>query len=261
MTVAGNAAAIISPDLRDGDHDRRTGRRRHRQRSHQGQRRPGRHCGQPDDPLLAPLGDHGGLTQTRPSAPAARYQGHAARRLHQDQPRLHSIYLGPPSAPSDQLRRQHGRRRGLPAARNLNFDRRSTANVIDNAVTITFAPTVFATTTIRFDSRPGRATLPSGLGDDYRPRRWPGLRRAGERAVFVVDSGVTAAPTGLTITGGSVSAPSVVGWKTSNTATNCTSGNTASGGPGAWTVERRISSMMLSGSTGSTARLAYDGGV
>ena len=191
----------------------------------------------PIDPLLAPLGDYGGPTQTmalRTGSPAIG-KGIAISGLTTDQrgfaldaPRpdigafqsnplvVNTISDGTDSLPGNLNLRQ---------AVNL-------ANVMDGAATITFAPTIFAAhQTIAMTAGQLELSDTSGLETITGPAAGLTIDAGGTSRVFQIDSGVTAALSGLTITGGSLSRGFGGGLENFGTITltDCTvSGNTAS---------------------------------
>ncbi len=189
----------------------------------------------PIDPLLAPLGDYGGPTQTmalRTGSPAIG-KGTTVAGLTADQrgfaldaPRpdigafqsdplvVNTTSDGPGSPPGILSLRQ---------AVNL-------ANVMDGAATITFDPTVFAAPqTIALTGGPLELSDPGGLETITGPAAGLTIDAGGKSRVFVVDSGVTAALSGLTITGGSASGGGGLANHGTVTLADCTvSGNSAS---------------------------------
>ena len=194
------------------------------------------------DPLLASLGDYGGPTQTMallPGSPAIR-EGLLIAGLTTDQrgfaldsPRpdigafqsnplvVNTISDGAGSSAGDLSLRQ---------AINL-------ADVMDVAATINFDPTVFAAhQTIALTAGQLGLSDTGGLETIAAPAVGVTISGGGNSRVFVVDGGVTASLSGLTITGGSTSGP---GGGLENlgtvTLTDCTvSGNSANTGGGVY---------------------------
>ena len=267
--VAGNIAAIISPDLFGTVTDDLGFNLVGDGTGASGFTAAGDQVGtaaSPIDPLLAPLGDYGGPTQTmalRAGSPAIG-KGVAIAGITTDQrgfaldsprPAIGAFQTNPlvVNTAGDGIGSLLG---------NLNLRQAvNLANVIDNAVTITFAPTVFAAhQTIRLTAGQIELSDPSGLETITGPAAGLTIDAGGTSRVFVVDGGVTAALSGLTITGGSV--PRGLGGGLENfgtvTLTDCTvSGNSASGGLGGGLWNGGLA--MLSGSTFS-GNTAYDGG-
>ncbi len=195
----------------------------------------------PIDPLLAPLGDYGGPTQTMAllTGSPAIGQGTTVAGITTDQrgfaldsPRpdigafqsnplvVNTTSDGTGSLPGDLDLRQ---------AVNL-------ANVTDGAATITFDPTVFAAPqTIALTGGQLELSDTSGLQTITGPAAGLTIDAGGKSRVFQVDSGVTAALSGLTITGGSISRGFGGGLENFGTVTlaDCTvSGNSGSLGLG-----------------------------
>ena len=242
--VAGNAAAVIGPDLfgtvtddqgynliGDGD-------------GASGFTAAGDQVGtaaSPIDPLLAPLGDYGGPTQTmalRTGSPAIG-KGVAIAGLTTDQrgfaldspqPDIGAFQSNPlvVNTTSDGTGSLPG---DLDLRQAVNL-----ANVIGAAATITFDPTIFAAhQTIRLTAGQLELSDTSGLETITGPAAGLTIDAGGKSRVFVVDGGVTAALSGLTITGGSVSRGFGGGLENLGTVTltDCTvSGNSASLGLG-----------------------------
>ena len=158
---------------------------------------------------LAPLGFYGGPTQTMALSPAAPPSARARRQRRHDRPaRLRAGQAHRHRRlPDPALDRWWSTRRPMAAAPVGRADLREAvnlANVLAGAQTITFDPTVFATAqTITLDGGPARAER------DRRPETITGPaagvtdQRRGQSGVFQVDADVTAALSGLTITGGS----------------------------------------------------------
>ncbi len=195
----------------------------------------------PGDPLLAPLGDYGGPTPTMALLPgsAAIGQGIAVSGITTDQ---RGFALDSP-------RPDIGAFQSHPVVVNTTSDGTGSlpgdldlrqaidlAEVIGTAATIAFDPTIFAThQTIGLTDRPLELSDTSGLLIIDAPDAGLTIDAGGNSRVFVVDSGATAALSGLTITGGSVSRGFGGGLENLGTVTltDCTlSGNSASLGLG-----------------------------
>ena len=195
----------------------------------------------PIDPLLAPLGDYGGPTRTMPlrSGSPAIGKGVAVAGLTADQrgfaldspqPDIGAFQTNPlvVNTTSDGTGSLPG---DLDLRQAVNL-----ADVIGAATTITFDPTIFAAhQTIRLTAGPLELSATSGLETITGPAAGLTIDAGGTSRVFVVDGGATAALSGLTITGGSVSRGLGGGLENFGTVTltDCTvSGNSASLGLG-----------------------------
>ena len=195
----------------------------------------------PIDPLLAPLGDYGGPTQTmalRAGSPAigrgTTIAGLTAdqRGFALDSPRpdigafqsdplvVNTTSDGAGSLPGDLDLRQ---------AVNL-------ADVIGTAATITFDPTVFAAPqTVALTGGQLELSDAGGLETITGPAAGLSIDAGGTSRVFQVDKGVTAALSGLTITGGSTTTGGGLVNLGTITLTDCTiSGNSAIFGGGVY---------------------------
>ena len=194
------------------------------------------------DPKLGPLEDNGGPTQTMAllrRQPGHR-PGHDRRRPHHRPARLRA---GRAPArhrrlPEQSAGRQHDQRRDRLAAGRSSSLRLAVnlANVIGAAATITFDPTIFAAPqTIALTGGQLELSDPGGLETITGPAAGLTIDAGGKSCVFVVDGGVTASLSGLTITGGSVARGFGGGLENLGTVTltDCTvSGNSASLGLG-----------------------------
>jgi fibronectin-binding autotransporter adhesin len=195
----------------------------------------------PIDPLLAPPGDYGGPTQTMPllhGSPAIG-KGVAIDGITTDQRGL----------ALDALQPDIGAFQSDPLVINTTGDGTSStsgvlslrqavelANVVDGAATITFAPTVFAAhQTIALTSGQLELSARGGLQTIAGPAAGLTIDAGGMSGVVAVDAGVTAALTGLTITGGSALFGGGLLNSGTITLTDCTlSGNSANEGGGVY---------------------------
>ena len=202
----------------------------------------------PIDPLLAPLGDYGGPTQTmalRTGSPAIG-QGTTVAGITTDQ---RGFALDAP-------RPDIGAFQSNPLVVNTTSDGTgSLPGDLDLRQAVNLANVIGRRRDDYF--RPDRLRGPSDdpltagqlelsdterAADDHRPGRRPDHRRRRKEPRLQVDSGVTAALSGLTITGGSVSRGFGGGLENLGTVTltDCTvSGNSASLGLGGGLCERR----------------------
>jgi hypothetical protein len=166
----------------------------------------------PINPLLAPLGDYGGPTQTMPLLPGspAIGTGDPGQTGTPDQrgfTRGSSVDIGAFQTQSSYaLVVQTTGDVGAPAR---EFDLRGAIDVADllgGSQAITFSPTVFATPqTITLTA--GHLELSAGTVTITGPAAGVTLDAGGQSGVFLVDGGVTASLSGLTLTGGSTSTP------------------------------------------------------
>ena len=220
----------------------------------------------PIDPLLAPLGDYGGPTQTmalRTGSPAIG-NGVAIPGVTTDQrgfalasprPDIGAFQTNPlvVNTTSDGTG-------SLPGDLNLR-QAVNLANVTDGAATIRFAPTSFAAhQTIVLTLGELELSDTSGLETITGPEAGLTIDAGGNSRVFEIDSGVTAALSGLTITGGSVSRGFGGGLENFGTVTltDCTvSGNSVSLGFGGGLGNEGTAT--LTGCTVS-GNSAYEGG-
>ena len=224
----------------------------------------------PIDPRLAPLGDYGGPTQTmalRTRSPAIG-KGVALPGITTDQrgfaldsPQLdigafqsnplvvNTTSDGTGSLPGDLDLRQ---------AVNL-------ANVIGAATTMTFDPTIFAAPqTIRLTAGQLELSDAGGLETITGPAAGLTIDAGGKSRVFVVDDGVTAALSGLTITGGSISSGFGGGLENLGTVTltDCTvSGNSTSLGFGGGLENLGTATLTDCTISGNFASLGLGGGL
>ena len=192
-------------------------------------------------PKLGPLEDNGGPDPDRgllPGSPAIG-QGTTVAGLATDQ-RQASRWTRPaphPRLPEQSPGRQHDQRRvrSLPGILSLRLAVKL-ANVIGDAATIDFNPTVFAVPqTIALTGGQLELSDPGGLETITGPAAGLTIDAGGKSCVFLVDRGMTASLSGLTITGGSVARGFGGGLENLGTVTltDCTvSGNSASLGLG-----------------------------
>ena len=189
----------------------------------------------PIDPMLAPLGDYGGPTQTMAllhGSPAIG-RGTTVAGLTADQ---RGFALDSP-------RPDIGAFQSNPLVVNTTSDGPGSppgilslrlavklANVTDGAATITFDSTVFAAPqTIALTTGQLELSDAGGLLTIDGPAAGLTIDAGGKSRVFQVDSGVTAALSGLTLTGGSAGFGGGLVNLDTITLTNCTiSGNSAS---------------------------------
>ena len=197
-------------------------------------------AGSPIDPLLALLGDYGGPTQTmalRTGSPAIG-QGTTVAGLTADQ-RGFALDAPQPDIGAFQSHPLVVNTTSDGAGTPLgDLDLRHAINLANvGAGMITFAPTVFAAhETISLTAGQLELSATGGLEEIDGPAAGLTIDAGGKSSVFVVDSGVTAALSGLTITGGSATAGGGLENFGTITLTDCTiSGNSASSfGGGLW---------------------------
>ncbi len=196
----------------------------------------------PIDPLLAPLGDYGGPTQTMALLPGSPAIGKGVAiagittdqrgfALDSPQPDIGAFQSNPlvVNTTSDGTGSLPGDPQ--PSAQGVDL-----ANVIAAAATITFDPTVFAAhQTIALTGGQLELSDPGGLETITGPAAGLTIDAGGKSRVFVVDSGVTAALSGLTLTGGSASFGGGLLNLGTITLTDCKiSGNSAGDGGGVY---------------------------
>ena len=192
----------------------------------------------PIDPLLAPLGDYGGPTQTmalRTGSPAIG-KGVALPGITTDQ-RGFALDSPRPDIGAFQndplvVNTTSDGSGSLPGILSLQLAVKL-ANIV-GAGTITFDPTVFAAhETISLTAGQLELSATGGLEEIDGPAAGLTIDAGGKSRVFKVDGGVTAALSGLTITGGSAGEGGGLANLGKTTLTDCTlSGNSASLGFG-----------------------------
>ena len=227
---------------------------------------------QPLDPLLAPLGDYGGPTETialLPGSPAIG-AGTAVSGITTDQ---RGFALDSPpdigafqsntlvvNTTSDGVVSPPGE---LSLRQAINL-----ANALGGNETITFDPTVFATPQmitltqgqLELDDTSGTETIEG-------PAAGVTISGGGQSRVFQIDNGVTAVLSGLTISGGSTTGNGGGVYDDGGTVTmtDCTvSGNTGNMGGGVFTTKLGTISItgcsLTGGSAGSGGAIYNDGG-
>ena len=216
---------------------------------------------------LAPLGDYGGPTADH--GPAPRQPRH--RRGHRRQRRHHRSARLPARLPQPDI----GAFQTQPAlvvnttsdgiaspAGELNLRQAvNLANVLTGAQTITFDPTVFASPqTITLTGGQLELSNSSGTETITGPAAGVTISGGGNSRVFQVDVGVTAALSGLTITGGStIGGGGGLYNQGTATLTDCTiSGNSADSGGGLDNPSTATLTLTDCTISGNSAR--YDGG-
>ena len=201
---------------------------------------------QPLNPLLAPLGNYGGPTQTMallPGSPAIDAGNNALipAGVTTDQRGFARIVNGTVDIGAFEVQvrpagGQHDRRRHAPAGKLDLRGAVDLADVLPGAHTITFDPTVFASAqTITLTSGQLELSNTSGTETITGPAAGVTVSGGGLSRVFQVDSGVTAILSGLTITGGSTTGNGGGLYNDGGTITltDCTvSGNSAGDGGG-----------------------------
>ena len=226
----------------------------------------------PLDPLLAPLGDYGGPTETialLPGSPAIG-AGTAVSGITTDQ---RGFPLDSPpdigafqtitlvvNTTSDAI--------GSPPGELSLRQAIDLANALGGNETITFDPTVFATSqTITLTQGQLELDDTSGTVTIEGPAAGVTISGGGQSRVFQIDNGVTAVLSGLTISGGSTTGNGGGIYDDGGTVTisDCTvSGNTGNMGGGVFTTKLGTISItgcsLTGGSAGSGGGLYNDGG-